>query len=304
MAQLLFCLEPIVPIAAMFAPALLIQLVRAFGDLVSVGRFTRPIVRFAAHRLRSARAYRSKLVPSASLRHGSSLLARGLSYDLASLTVFRVVGRQIGRFQQTYDVWLTPTLAEPPVPLGTMSRRSATRVASRRCRSRFSGTRQAFQSAPTADDDQASSSEARDELRVERCHEILQEARSPREAYPRVAGEEILEQERNAAERAADRLRRGRSRLVVHRCHDRVERGIDPLDPRDGRLDKLERADRSRPDEIGQSGGIEAGELGQVRPRSFRSRPGMDVWLAAVPIEVIADFAAARDQDLHARTDE
>jgi len=40
---------------------------------------------------------------------------------LLAVQALQLVGREIARFQQTYDVWLTPTLAEPPVPLGTMS---------------------------------------------------------------------------------------------------------------------------------------------------------------------------------------
>jgi amidase len=51
------------------------------------------------------------------------------SYELArqisaldymhSITVLQRVARDIGHFLVSYDVWLTPTLAEPPVPLGT-----------------------------------------------------------------------------------------------------------------------------------------------------------------------------------------
>jgi amidase len=38
---------------------------------------------------------------------------------LLSLTFLQRVARNIGRFFLKYDVWLTPTLSEPPVPLGT-----------------------------------------------------------------------------------------------------------------------------------------------------------------------------------------
>jgi amidase len=44
--------------------------------------------------------------------------ASGSSYLLAQ-TALQGVARQIGRFMTQFDVWLTPTLAEPPVPLGT-----------------------------------------------------------------------------------------------------------------------------------------------------------------------------------------
>jgi amidase len=40
------------------------------------------------------------------------------SYLLA-VTDLQKMTREIGRFMEGYDVWLTPTLAEPPVPLGT-----------------------------------------------------------------------------------------------------------------------------------------------------------------------------------------
>lgn len=41
------------------------------------------------------------------------------SVYLLSLTFLQRVAREIARFLQRVDVWLTPTLAEPPVPLGT-----------------------------------------------------------------------------------------------------------------------------------------------------------------------------------------
>ena len=41
------------------------------------------------------------------------------SYLLAQ-TVLHRIGRDVARFMVDYDVWLTPTLAEPPLPLGTL----------------------------------------------------------------------------------------------------------------------------------------------------------------------------------------
>lgn len=38
---------------------------------------------------------------------------------LLALTVLQSLTRDIARFMMKYDVWLTPTLSEPPVPLGT-----------------------------------------------------------------------------------------------------------------------------------------------------------------------------------------
>ncbi len=50
-------------------------------------------------------------------------------YEMARMTTasdyllavqwLQIVSRDVGRFFTNYDVWLTPTLAEPPVPLGT-----------------------------------------------------------------------------------------------------------------------------------------------------------------------------------------
>jgi amidase len=38
---------------------------------------------------------------------------------LMALTIMQMTSRAVGRFFVDHDVWLTPTLAEPPVPLGT-----------------------------------------------------------------------------------------------------------------------------------------------------------------------------------------
>jgi amidase len=38
---------------------------------------------------------------------------------LLAVHTFQSVGREVARFFMDYDVWLTPTLSEPPVPLGT-----------------------------------------------------------------------------------------------------------------------------------------------------------------------------------------
>jgi amidase len=42
------------------------------------------------------------------------------SQYLLAVQALQLVGREIARFQQTYDVWRPPTLAEPPILLGTM----------------------------------------------------------------------------------------------------------------------------------------------------------------------------------------
>jgi amidase len=41
-------------------------------------------------------------------------------YPLA-LRQIQQTARQVGKFFESYDVWLTPTLAEPPLPLGTLA---------------------------------------------------------------------------------------------------------------------------------------------------------------------------------------
>lgn len=42
------------------------------------------------------------------------------SVYLAAVTVLQGLGRSVAQFLTKYDLWLTPTLAEPPVPLGTL----------------------------------------------------------------------------------------------------------------------------------------------------------------------------------------
>jgi amidase len=53
-----------------------------------------------------------------------TLYEKGSRYSastyLSALTVLQRVSRDIARFFNTYDVWLTPTYAEPPLPLGSM----------------------------------------------------------------------------------------------------------------------------------------------------------------------------------------
>lgn len=38
---------------------------------------------------------------------------------LLAVAMFQIMARGIAHFHETYDVWLTPTLGEPPVPLGS-----------------------------------------------------------------------------------------------------------------------------------------------------------------------------------------
>jgi Asp-tRNA(Asn)/Glu-tRNA(Gln) amidotransferase A subunit family amidase len=52
-------------------------------------------------------------------------------YSLAFQTLHRIA-RDIAGFLETYDVWLTPTLAEPPVPLGTFESEEASMRVMRR----------------------------------------------------------------------------------------------------------------------------------------------------------------------------
>ena len=44
----------------------------------------------------------------------------GSAYLLA-VGVLQIIARQIARFFVNYDVWITPTLAEPPLPLGSFN---------------------------------------------------------------------------------------------------------------------------------------------------------------------------------------
>jgi amidase len=48
-------------------------------------------------------------------------LGRSASAYLIALQDLQLVGRTVARFFGDYDVWITPTLGEPPVPLGTFA---------------------------------------------------------------------------------------------------------------------------------------------------------------------------------------
>jgi amidase len=71
-------------------------------------------------------AHATKLKPTPSQFEGFTwhLADRGrritASEYLLAVQALQLVARQIARFLQTYDVWLTPTLAEPPLALGML----------------------------------------------------------------------------------------------------------------------------------------------------------------------------------------
>jgi len=43
---------------------------------------------------------------------------------LLSIAMLQIAARHIGRFHETYDCWLTPTLGSPPIRLGTINVRA------------------------------------------------------------------------------------------------------------------------------------------------------------------------------------
>jgi amidase len=61
---------------------------------------------------------------------------RAADYLLA-VTALQRIAREVARFFARHDVWLTPTLASPPVPLGTFDRRSTDAMAVFRRASEF-----------------------------------------------------------------------------------------------------------------------------------------------------------------------
>ena len=95
--------------------------------------------------------------------------ARSAPLSLQAVGVLQRIARLVARFLADYDVWLTPTLAEPPVPLGTFDshrgihcrasigrlsslllRLSATTLDSPPCRYRSSGTAMHYLLVPTS----------------------------------------------------------------------------------------------------------------------------------------------------------
>jgi amidase len=57
---------------------------------------------------------------------GSGGLGRSISgaNHLLAVSALQSTTRQVARFLLNYDVWLTPTLAEPPLPLGSFDARA------------------------------------------------------------------------------------------------------------------------------------------------------------------------------------
>lgn len=49
-------------------------------------------------------------------QHGREHTAPSL---LLSMSMLQITARSVAQFHETYDIWLTPTLGEPPVPLGS-----------------------------------------------------------------------------------------------------------------------------------------------------------------------------------------
>ena len=78
----------------------------------------------------------------------------------------------------------------------------------------------------------------------------------------RVAGQ-VLEEERHPAEGSVGKRGVGglRARLVEERVDHRVELGVELFDAADGRVDQLDRADFSRPDQRRLAHGIDGGEV-------------------------------------------
>jgi amidase len=68
------------------------------------------------------------------VEYGRSLSARDL---LEAVAAFGATGRAIGAFFEDHDVWLTPTLARPPEPLGVLNQSSGSAVGWQRMDSGF-----------------------------------------------------------------------------------------------------------------------------------------------------------------------
>ena len=118
--------------------------------------------------------------------------------------------------------------------------------------------------------------------------------------HPRagVPGVDILQQERHARQRALRQSRlQSLPRLIVHLLHDRIEPGIQRLDPPDRRLQHFRRRDLLLGNQFGQAEGViplilwEYGHAAELR----NSRRGMDGKNAAeCPGSHVHDFASRK----------
>jgi amidase len=77
-----------------------------------------------------------ELEPLTRALHGAGREIRASDYLLA-VTALQRIAREVAGFFARYDVWVTPTLASPPVPLGSFDRRSTDAMAVFRQASEF-----------------------------------------------------------------------------------------------------------------------------------------------------------------------
>ena len=117
-----------------------------------------------------------------------------------------------------------------------------------------------------SDEDEARGAQARGHGAVVLCvpSEVAQEPHPEVERVARARAAEVLQHDRNAAERAVGQLgrRSGIHRLVEERMDDCIHLGVDLLDARDRCGDRLERRDLSVADQRRRRGRVEVGEIG------------------------------------------